>query len=124
MTEKKIIKFTPYKFPEAEINLFIAEKNLSQAPVIHYNRPNTYEIGYIFSGQGSYFINNRFYPIRRGMVFFINDCDFICPLEDPICAEKTNFLDLIIRENKIQFQEKIKNCTYTFFLNNGTPRVS
>jgi len=57
-------------------------------------------------------------------LIFINDCDFICPLEDPICAEKTNFLDLISRENKIQFQEKIKNCTYTFFLNNGTPRVS
>ncbi|HBE00988.1 MAG: hypothetical protein A2096_11960 [Spirochaetes bacterium GWF1_41_5] len=128
MTEKKIIKFTPYKFPEAEINLFIAEKNLSQAPVIHYNRPNTYEIGYIFSGQGSYFINNRFYPIRRGMVFFINDCDFhslqlesknihkahlcfsgifLCRIEKMLSTDFSAF-----------FRERSRNSNYHLQLNN------
>jgi AraC-like DNA-binding protein len=63
----------PYPSRDFEMNIFYETKK--EPTSIHFNKPGTYEIGYIFSGKGEYFINNHFYPAHRGVVFLIGDKD-------------------------------------------------
>lgn len=64
------------RFPskDFQFNLFFFRKG-EKVPPLHYNRLKTVEIGYIFSGKGRYFINDRLYDIVKGSIFLINDND-------------------------------------------------